>query len=174
MKKLFAIALVMNLMFSGCSARTETVSSDTNTQSSDSQFSMTDSVETKETEDGTLTLGLMENMSSWEDLANTALSTSDNDSTNTEDFYCKMLIKSINKRSTAPAYNNEEYISCSVGGICIKEIDSTRLMQKYQKIIDIYNTSNNLQLVWETKSLSEDYMQVDVKSTNITQGLNSL
>lgn len=171
MKKLFAIALVMDFMLSGITARAETVSPDTQPQSSEPQSSLTDFVETKEAEDGKITLELLQRITSWKELTNTAFSISDsncNDTTNKEDFYCIMLITSINKRSTAPVYHDEEYISQSIGGIRLKEIDYNRLMQKYQKIIDIYNTSNNLQLVWKTKLLNEEIIQVDIKSTNIS------
>ena len=170
MKKLFAIALGMALMFSSFTARAETISLDIQTRSPEPRFSLTDSIETKEVEDGKLTLELIQQMSSWEELVNTTLPISDiswNNIENKEDFYCVMLIESINKRMTVPVYHDEEYISCGLGGISLKKIDYTRLMQKYQEIIDIYNASNNLQVVWETKILNEDYMQVNIKSTNV-------
>ena len=85
MKKLFAIALVMDLMLSGITARAETVSPDTQPQSSEPQSSLTDFVETKEAEDGKITLELLQRITSWKELTNTAFSISDsncNDTTN--------------------------------------------------------------------------------------------
>lgn len=170
MKKLFAIVLGMALMFSSFTARAEAISLDTQTQSTESQISLTDSIETKEVEDGKLTLELLQQMSSWEELVNTAIPISDSSYKhieNKEDFYTVMLINGINHKLSLPVYHSAEYISHGLGGIKLKEIDYDRLMQKYQTIIDIYNASDELQLVWNPKILNENYMQVDITSTNV-------
>lgn len=169
MKKLFAIVLGTALMFSSFTARAEAISPDAQTQSPESQVHLTDSIETKEVEDGKLTLELLRQMSSWEELVNTAVSISDSSykhTKNKEDFYTMMLINGINQKSSLRIYHGAEYISHGFGGIELKKIDYDRLMQKYQTIIDIYNACNDLQLVWNPKILNEDCMQVNVTSTN--------
>lgn len=129
-------------------------------------------LETKEVEDGKLTLEVLQQMSTWKELVNMTLPISDNSRNNIEnkeDFYCVMLIENINERSIATVYHDQEFISVGLGGIKRNEIDYERMMRKYKEIIRIYNESNKLQLVWETKSLSFDCIQVNVESTNVAE-----
>lgn len=58
--------------------------------------------EIQEVEDGELTLELLQRTNSWEELVNTTLPISDQGwkkIKNREDYYCVMLIESINKKS---------------------------------------------------------------------------
>ncbi len=128
--------------------------------------------EIQEVEDGELTLELLQRTNSWEELVNTTLPISDQGwkkIKNREDYYCVMLIESINKKMIAHIYHDQEYISVGLGGIKCKEIDCDRLLHKYKEIIRIYNESNKLQLVWETKPLSFDCIQINIESTNVAE-----
>lgn len=159
MKKLLAIALGMVIMLSGLTARVCAISPDT---------LQAETIKVEEAENGRLTMEFLERMSSWEELVNTVLPISDiiwDDIGNKEDLYCLMLIEGINKKKTAHIYHNEEYVSLGLGGISLEEIDYYRFLRKCQKIIDIYNAYNDLELVWEPQILNEKYMQIDVKST---------
>lgn len=153
MKKLFAIVFIMFFLLTSFNAQAEAADTNPNL-------------------DGKITLEFLNQMSSWEELVNTALpiwENSYNNIENKEDFYCIMLIKSIDAPMMLPIYHNEEYIKVGFGGIKLKEIDEDRLFLKYQQIINIYNVSNELQLVLESKILSENNMQFYVYSTNVIE-----
>ena len=170
MKKLFAIVLSLTLIFSTFGVRAKSVTFD------DPPLFHTASLNTsaeidkqKELKDGKLTLEFLEKISSWKELVNTTLPISDNydNIENKEDYYSVMLIRSLTKTRRIYIYHDAKYVKATLGGINLKQIDYDRLMKKFQAIINIYNASNELQLVWESKILSENYMQVDVKSTNL-------
>lgn len=108
----------------------------------------------------TLTLKSMEDLT-WEELLKESKKT-----TSYEDWYINMLVEGINKTNYIEAYFMN-YISYVLGGIKLREVDRSRLMEKMNKVIEIYNEYHELQLEMTTKILSEDYMQVDVKSSNL-------
>lgn len=174
MKKLFAMVLVviMVMLLSSFNVRAETIEPSKQPQKCD--FTPSDILipETDEGEekDGKITLEFLKQMSSWKELANTVLPIANIDRRKLkgEDWYSVMLIESLNKApQTIPIYHDAEYVHLCIGGISLQEIDHDRLMRKYQAIIYIYNASNRLQLVLESKILNEYYMQVDVQSINL-------
>lgn len=121
--------------------------------------------------DGIITLELIENWSgSWKEFVNATLPIEPVNYAvieNMEDKYCVMLIRAINKKREASIYHNKEFVSCGLGGIQVKEVQLSRLLTKFYGIINLYNEAKEVQLVWEPKMLSEEIMQVDVKSTNL-------
>lgn len=119
--------------------------------------------------DGKLTLAVLEQISSWEELYNTVHPISDDvldTIENKEDYYCVLLIEGINQRKTIPYSDNEEYVSFSFESIKFEEIDIKRFLMKIDKIISIYNKFNDLRLVWEHWPLNKDSMQICVDSVN--------
>lgn len=174
MKKIFAgVLCVLIFMLSGYTVQAK----DTSFEQDTSQASFED-VETKEAnvEDGKLTLELLDQIESWEELIKTGLPISYGDRANIgnkEDRYCVMLLETLNEKNTENVYHNQEYVSVGLGGIKLEEINYDRLLKKYQRIIDIYNESNNLHLVWEVKPLSFNCIQVDIESTNLIELSNT-
>ena len=158
MKKIFAIILSITILFPSINARAEVTDDATMVVTSNQSETM------EVVEDGELTIEVLQQISSWDELK--AL-LSFNNKENEEDLYCVMLLKGIDKTHIAPLYHDMEYVGIGLGGIDRKVIDQDRLMKKFQTIIDIYNKSNDLQLVWESKILNDSYMQVDVRSTNL-------
>lgn len=166
MKKKFAVVLcAIIIMISSFTAYAE----DTEFSQWDPPKASYDNIETEEVEDGKLTLELLDQMDSWEELINTALPVSYIDRANIEnkeDRCCVMLMECINVRNKAHVYHDQEYISVGLGGIRLEEIEYERMLKKYQKIIEIFNESNDLHLVWEAKPLSGNCFQINVESTN--------
>lgn len=119
--------------------------------------------------DGKLTLELLQQMESWEDLYNSVHPISDDvlkKIESKEDYYCVLLIEGINQKKTIPYYNNLEYVSISLEDIKFKDIDNKRFLMKIDRIINIYNDFNNLHLVWEHWILNKDYMMIRIDSVN--------
>ena len=110
--------------------------------------------------DGELTLDIIKNHSgSWEEFVNYTIPITFGFTYSNieclEDRYCLMLIQDINHTMTASIYHDAEYVKLGLGGF------------KFQAIIELYNKTNELDLVWQPEMLSEKFMQVDVKSTNL-------
>jgi hypothetical protein len=165
MKKIFAIILmgviIMHFSLTACA--------EDNFTRWDIPEDSSDDTETEEVEDGKLTLELLEQIESWEELCNKVLPISDVDRANIdnkEDQCCVALIESINVRNKSHVYHDQEYISVGLVGIPMKGMNYNRLIQKYNEIIRIYNESNDLYLVWESKPLSGNCFQINVESTN--------
>ena len=120
--------------------------------------------------DGKLTLAVLEQISSWEELYNAVHPISDDVwdtiEENKEDYYCVLLIEGINQRKTIPYSHDEEYVSFSLDNIKFEEIDNSRFLLKVAEIISIYNNSNDLHLVWEHWPLNKNCMQIHVDSVN--------
>ena len=158
MKKKFAIVTLMGILI--CSSfYTRVEAADT------AKDVAVIASETQEMEDGKITLEFLNQLSSWEELKNTVLPMAETYQ-NKEDFYCVMLIRSLDKPMVSPIYH-DEYIRIGFGGIKLNEIDYNRLMNKYQTIIDIYNASKEIQVGLETRILSESILQVYVSSDNV-------
>lgn len=168
MKKLFAIVLGLIIIFSTFSVRAEVSAQNTENISPETIVSSLQTENSVKT-DGLVTLEFLRQISSWKELTDTVLPIGDEyqNIENKEDFYVVLMIDAISETNTIPIYHNEEYIKTGVGGIRLKEIDSNRLMLKYRAIIDIYNASNKLQLIFEPIMLDGECMQVDVNSTNV-------
>lgn len=119
---------------------------------------------------GRLTLEVLHQMKSWEELYNAVHPISDDVwdtiEENKEDYYCVLLIEGINQRKTIPYSHDEEYVSFSLDNIKFEEIDNSRFLLKVAEIISIYNNSNNLHLVWEHWPLNKNCMQIHVDSVN--------
>lgn len=161
MKKLFALILCV-VMMSGLMVQAEAKSETKETVRTKQEATKNEFKEEK------LTNEFFSKISSWQELKKIALPISGGyeNIENKEDYWCVILIESIDKTVTAPVYHDAEYVSAGLGGISLQEIDYDSLMNKYQKIIDIYNTTHQLQLVWNSEILNENYMQVKVNSTN--------
>jgi len=175
MKKLFAgVLCVLIFMLSGLTVQAK----DTSFEQGDTSQASFEDIETKEAnvEDGKLTLELLDQIESWEELIKTGLPISYGDRANIEnkeDRYCVMLLETLNEKNTENVYHNQEYVSVGLAGIKLEEINYNRLMKKYQRIIDIYNESNNLHLVWDVKPLNFNCIQVDIESTNLIELSNT-
>lgn len=187
MKKLFAMLLAVALLFSGFTAQTAlaiepaTVDSPMTTFPYDSpeqetlemirQIVDTELSSTKPAvPDGKLTLDIIENWpSSWEEFVNynIPMNFSYSNVESKEDQYCITLIKSINHKMTAPIYHDYEYVKSGMGGIKVQEVKLSRLIYKFHAIIELYNKTNEFDIVWQPKMLSEEIMQVDMESTNV-------
>lgn len=189
MKKLFAIVLGIALMLTSFTTTAGTV--EPATKSSPMTIFPYDSPEQETLEmircitdaevnkssdetipDGKLTLELIENYSwSWEEFVNMTLPLEPINYAiieNVEDQYCVMLIRGINsKMDYLPIYHNKEYVNRGFGGLEVKEVQLSRLLTKFHSIINLYNATNEFQLVWEPKMLSEEILQVHVNSTNV-------
>lgn len=185
MKKLFAIVLGIALMLTSFTATAGAV--EPATKSSPMTLFPYDSPEQETLEmirritdaevnneaipDGKLTLDVIENWSgSWEEFVNMTLPLEPINYAiieNVEDQYCVMLIRGINRKMSLPIYHDKEYVSLGLGGLRVKEVQLSRLLTKFHSIINLYNATNEFQLVWEPKMLSEEILQVDVNSTNV-------
>lgn len=186
MKKLFAMLLVMALLVSGFT--TQAFSVEPAAVESPMTLFPYDSPEQETLEiirritdaeansskpaipDGKLTLDIIENWSgSWKEFVNytVPLNLSYANIESVEDQYCVMLIKGINRKMVAPIYHDEEYVKLGLGGLRVQEVTLSRLLHKFRAIIELYNRTNEFDLVWEPKMLSEKIMQVDIESTNV-------
>lgn len=122
-----------------------------------------------------LTINLLKQMPSWDELVKTALPISNEgygNIENLEDRYSVLFIRALNEPMVAPIYHNTKYIATMFGGIRLSTIDVGRLMEKFHTITSIYNGSNELQIEIEPTILNDTYMQVNVMSTN-TKDLNN-
>lgn len=118
--------------------------------------------------DGRLTLEVLHQMESWEELYNAVHPISEDvlaTIESNEDYYCVLLIEEINQRKTIPYSHDEEYVS-SFLDIDLNKIELNRFIPKVAEIISVYNNSNDLHLVWEHWPLNKDYMQIYVDSVN--------
>lgn len=186
--KLFAIVLSLSLLFTNLGVRTDGKGYAPNLysdeictkspnfelkteQSTDVNLSLAlaSSDSSEVVENGKLTLELLSQMSSWDELVKTAIpiSGSYRNIENKEDLYCVWLIESLNdKHLSVPVYHDEMYIAYGLGGMDLEEIDVQRMMSKFRTIIDIYNHFNDLYLMWDYDILNERYLSIDVHSTN--------
>lgn len=123
--------------------------------------------------DGKLTLDIIENWSgSWKEFVNYSIPINliYSDIENVEDQYCVTLIKGISHTMTIPIYHDYEYVKFGMGGLRVQEVELSRLLYKFRAIIELYNNTNEFDLVWQPKMLSEEIMQVDIESTNVEWG----
>lgn len=187
MKKLFAMLLVIALLVSVFTSQAVLAAEPTTADSPMTTFPY-DSPEQETLEiilqivdgelssakpavpDGKLTLDIIENWSgSWKEFINYTIPTGFSYSSieSVEDQYCVMLIKGISHTMTAPIYHDGEYVKFGLGGLRVQEIELTRLLCKFHAIIELYNKTNEFDLVWQPKMLSKEIMQVDIESTNV-------
>lgn len=163
MKKLFAFTLTLSILLCSFTVRAE----DTTLNDENSLTESETSVNVQETEtvedNSTLTIDVIEELF-WEELVNKSQYI-----TSEEDKYVSWLINGINKTQTIPIYHDTCYVKYGMGGIALEKVDYDRLMQKFQRVIDLYNHYHDeeLQLEITPKILNELYMQVDVKSANL-------
>ena len=163
MKKFFAFTLTLSILLCSFTVRAE----DTTLNAENSLTESETSVNVQETEtvedNSTLTIDVIEELF-WEELVNKSQSI-----TSEEDKYVSWLINGINKTQTIPIYHDTCYVNYGMGGIALEKVDYDRLMQKFQRVIDLYNHyhDEDLQLEITPKILNELYMQVDVKSANL-------
>lgn len=161
MKKIFAI-LLMVLMISSFNTRIEAADIT-------SKPVKIDTVSQNSTEEGKITLKFLQQINSWQELVNTVNPMGDYSKIeNHEDFCCVIFIETINKEAISePIYHDMKYVNRGLY-MELKNLDYDRLMQKYQTIVDIYNTSyNTLQIDWISEILSENFFHVHINSTNI-------
>lgn len=161
MKKLFAFTLTLSILLSSFTVRAEDTTLNTENVPTESETSV-NVQETEIVEDNsTLTIDVIEELF-WEELVNKSQSI-----TSEEDKYVSWLINGIDNTQTIPAYHDTCYVKYGIGGIALEKVDYDRLMQKFQRVIDLYNYYHDLQLEITPKILNELYMQVDVNSTNL-------
>lgn len=162
MKKLFAFTtLTLSILLSSFTVRAESTTLTIGNFLTESKSSV-NVQETEMVEDNsTLTIDVIQELS-WEELMNSSQSI-----TSQEDKYLSWLINGINKTQTIPAYHDTRYIKYGIGGIALEKVDYDRLMQKFQRVIDLYNDHHDLQLEITPKILNELYLQVNVDSTNL-------
>lgn len=159
MKKLFALTLTLSILLFGFTVRAENTTLSAENTLSESEVSI-DLQKTEEVEDNsTLTIDVIEDLF-WEELVNKSQSI-----TSEEDKFVSLLINGINK--TLPGYDDTYYVYYGMGGIPLDKVNYERLMQKLQRVIDLYNQYHDLQIEITPKILNEYYMQVDAKSTNL-------
>ncbi len=175
MKKLLAIVLSMLLMFSA-NARQDNIRKDNETLhlKVEQGFMATDLQKHQEPklEDGKISIEILTQIASWEELQNTVIPISEIDAsriTNKEDWYCVLLIQGISETKTVTAYHNMEYVAMGLGSISIKEVDYDRLLTKFQRIIGIYNSDHELKLSWTVQIVNEQLAKVEVNSINLTE-----
>ncbi len=157
MKKTSAILIIMTFLLLSVNTQVEAA----NIPQGEAVVTATEN----QVQDGKITMEFLAQLSSWEELKNTVLPMAETYQ-NKEDFYCVMLIRSLDKPMVSPIYHDAEYIKIGFGGIKLNEIDYNRLMNKYQTIIDIYNASKEIQVGLETR-ISESILQVYVSSDNV-------
>lgn len=186
--KLFAIVLSLSFLFANIGVRTDSKGyvpdlypDEICTEGLNSEFKAEQSTDenvclalassdsSEVVEDGKLTLELLSQMSSWDELVKTAvpISGSYRNIENKEDLYCVWLIEGINnKHLSVSVYHDEMYIAYCLGGIDLEEIDDQRMLSKFRTIIDIYNHFNDLYLMWDYDILNERYLSIEVQSKN--------
>ena len=170
MKKMFAILLTLVLVFSvSATARVEATPAATTeplaitatavegtTQATDT----TGTAEHQETPDGTLTIENIK-QSTWEELLKKIQNI-----TSFEDKYVQCLVEALKEPQTIPIYHDTEYESYCMAGLRLDDIDTNRMIQKCQAVVDLYNASHSLQLEMTYKFYPTS-MSFDIKSTNL-------
>ena len=82
-----------------------------------------------------------------------------------EDRYVEMLEKQLKKKQV---YGGKEYVYIAIGGIKSDEINTRKLLKKFENVVDKYNEkSQKLKIIMQKKVLNDHYMQIDVKSINV-------
>lgn len=165
MKKLFVLTFVLVMLLTGCTTRTNHTTPDIVSEtptSNEEHFTQDD--------DGKITIDFLKSIQSWKELASQVVPISDDayeHINNYEDLYCLQLIQEISKPMTAPLYHNADFIELHLDYIELKYVDFSRLITKYDLIINLYNKDNELYLKWGIISHSKDYARLDVYSTNL-------
>ncbi len=165
-KTLFAIVLTACVL-SSFNARALATAHEP--MSPEPQTSMLNSTKLEDTADG-ITLESLQAMTSWEDLVTTVLPITDiTGKDNKEDYYIGKLVKSCNSlHQKMTAFHDLPFVSLSIGGIKLQDINRVEFLQKFDAVLTVYNsTYNSLQLVTKPHILNDVYMQVDVQSTNL-------
>lgn len=155
MKKLFAIVLML------LATPLSTFGSKTTSpaESLETQSQMASSTATSEKDTSTLTVEFIKN-STWD-----TLSSQDDFIKTEEDKYLSWLIEYIKKPLFTPVYS-QQYISFSIGGIRIEDIDSIRFCEKVHQVVALYNSFNSLQLKTNIE-FYENSLSIECKSSNL-------
>lgn len=155
MKNLFAIVLM--LLAAPLSTFGSTTTSATETLETHSQ--VMSSTATLEEDTSTLTVEFIKN-STWDRLLS-----QDNFIKTEEDKYLNWLIEHIQKPLFTPVYS-QQYISFSIGGIRLEDIDTIRFCEKVHQVVALYNSSNSLQLKTNVE-FYENSLSIECKSSNL-------
>lgn len=84
-----------------------------------------------------------------------------------ENKYVNWLVEGIKDPRTIPTYHDTPYVSYCLAGISLEEVDYGWLMEKFQLVIDDYNSLHDLQLKMTSEITNEVYLSIEVKSTNL-------
>lgn len=168
MKKLFAFALVIFILISNCCIRAEAA-----TTQQEGPYKTADSAYTEEEERERLKqpvyrLEIIKQLTSWDELVDAILPKNGDYAkiVNKEDYNLVMLIKNVNNTQL---FSNTSNIKITLSGLSVEGMEYERFVQKCETVIDIYNQSNSLTLVWEPIVTDGKYMQIKIMSSDLVE-----